>query len=310
MELYQLQYFVAVAQEGSFTRAARRCLVSQPTLSQQIQKLERELGQPLFQRLGRRVELTEAGRVLYEKAQNILQLAQQAQHEVEEISGQGMGRVIVGAIPTVAPYLLPDLVQQFQTQFPQAELAIDEDLTDHLIAKCVQGELDLAIMALPIEHDQLTVESLWSEPLLLAVSRQHPLAKKSKITMRDLSKEPFILLDEMHCLGQQIVEFCNRQAYTPLVCCHSAQLLTVQEMVALGHGVSLVPEMAAAANTDDRVVYRRLAGNTPRRTLAVVWHKHRFLSGAARAWLELLRRHRQKRRNNRSAKASKASSPF
>ncbi len=306
MELYQLEYFVAVAQEGSFTRAARRCLVTQPTLSQQIQKLERELGQPLFQRLGRRVELTEAGRVLYEKAQHILQLAQQAQHEVEEVSGQGMGRVIVGAIPTMAPYLLPELVQRFQQEYPQAELAIEEDLTDHLLTRCAQGELDLAIMALPVKHDQLNMEPLWSEPLLLAVPKDHPLATKSKVTVRDLAKEPFILLDEMHCLGEQIVEFCNRQAYTPLVCCRSAQLLTVQQMVALGHGVSLVPQMAAQAQDDPRVVYRRLSGSSPRRTLVVLWHKHRFLSGAAKAWLEMLRAEAKRRgRNSKKGEAEK-----
>ncbi len=300
MELYQLEYFVAVAQEGSFTRAAKRCLVTQPTLSQQIQKLERELGQPLFQRLGRRVELTEAGRVLYEKAQSILQLAQQAQHEVEEVSGQGMGRVIVGAIPTIAPYLLPELVQKFQQRYPQAELSLEEDLTDHLLAKCAQGELDLAIMAMPVKHDQLNVRPLWSEPLLLAVPQGHPLATKSKVTVRDLAKEPFILLDEMHCLGEQIVEFCNRQAYTPLVCCRSAQLLTVQEMVALGHGVSLVPQMAAQARPDPQVVYRRLSGNGPRRTLALVWHKHRFLSGAARAWLEMIQQETARRKKGKA----------
>ncbi len=290
MELYQLEYFVAVVEEGSFTRAAKRCYISQPALSQQIQKLERELGQKLLQRLTRRIELTDAGRVLYEKARSILELARQVQGELSELSTQPSGRLIVGAIPTVAPYVLPELVQRFQAEFPGAELFIHEDVTESLLAGTERGDIDLALVALPIEHDQLLAEQLWTEPLLLALPANHRLARKRTIRLADIANEPFILLDEMHCLGRQIIDFCNRQAYSPQVCCRSAQLLTVQRMVALGHGISLIPEMAARANSVDGVRYRELHDARPTRTLAAVWHKHRFQSGLARGWLELLRK--------------------
>ena len=286
MELYQLQYFVAVVEERSFTRAARRCAISQPALSQQVQKLERELGQPLFERLSRRLELTEAGRMLYEKATQILRLAQEAQTRIGDLGSDVAGRLVVGSIPTVAPYLLPEVVQQFQRAYPKIELFLVEDLTPHLIERCVRGDVDLAVMAEPVAHDQLVAEKLWTERLLLALPQNHRLTRKRTVSLADLGDEPFILLDEMHCLGQQIVAFCNRQAYSPRVCCRSAQLLTIQRMVSLGHGVSLVPEMAALP--DCGVMYRNLRDRHARRTLIAVRHKHRFLSRAAREWLRLL----------------------
>src|SRR5262245_34419031 len=146
MELQQLRYFVAVAELGHFTKAAERCLVAQPSLSQQVGKLEKELGQPLFERLGRIVRLTDAGRTLYDQAVSILGSVEEAKRQVADASGDQGGTVAVGAIPTVAPFLLPSLASQFQARIPHSHVIIEETLTAHVIENCLRGELDVGVL--------------------------------------------------------------------------------------------------------------------------------------------------------------------
>src|SRR5262245_54228885 len=155
MELHQLRYFVAVAQAGSFSRAAERCHVSQPSLSQQIQKLENKLGHRLLDRLGRRAVLTEAGKVLYDRAAMILAAVDNAERQVKDFDATGGGRLAVGAIPTVAPYILPDALEAFARLHPSVEVMIQEDLTGRLLEAAVAGDLDLALVALPVGNERL-----------------------------------------------------------------------------------------------------------------------------------------------------------
>lgn len=289
MEIHQLRYFVTVADLGNFTRAAEKCLVAQPSLSQQIIKLEKELGQPLLDRVGRKVRLTDAGRVLYDRAVTILAAVDDAKRHVTEESESGIGRVNVGAIPTVAPYLLPPVLKKFLKKFPQAEVVLHENLTEHVTQGCLEGSLDVGILALPVDSEQLVVEPLFTDELLLVMAAGHPFANRKRITMSDVSKEPFVLLSETHCLGEQIVSFCKQQTCLPRVSCHSAQLLTVQELVALGHGVSLVPKMAADMDSSRHRSYRSLSGKKPTRTLAMIWHKDRYQGPLVGQFIELLR---------------------
>jgi len=289
MELQQLRYFVAVAELGHFTKAAERCLVAQPSLSQQIGKLEKELGQPLFERLGRVVRLTDAGRTLYERSVSILASVEQAKGEVIDACGEAGGSVSVGAIPTVAPFLLPALTSDFQRRFSQARVIIDEGLTAQIVENCLRGDLDVGILALPVTEPQLHVEPILEEELLLALPSGHPLAKKRRVTIQDLSGEPFILVSEMHCLGQQIVAFCNQASCSPFMVCRSAQLLTAQELVSIGHGVSLLPAMACERDRHPGRTYRRLSGAAPSRTLAMIWHKQRYQRPIVRQFIELTR---------------------
>ncbi len=295
MELFQLQYFVAVVEEGNFTRAAARCHISQPALSQQIQKLERECGTQLLDRSSRRVRVTPAGKALYEKARTILALATDMFEEVQQHSAYGSGRAVLGAIPTVAPYLLPELLTEFRRSFPEAEVIVHEDLTENLLAACRSGEVDLAIMAEPVDEPGLKVQALGSEPLLLALPSDHPLARKRAASLRQLEREPFVLISEVHCLGRQILELCTREGYNPTVRCQSAQLLTVQRLVEAGMGISLIPEMATRSNVCPGVVYRRIARQRPERTLVVVRHEQRPQSGAVLALLDAVIAHCQKR---------------
>ncbi|MBI3823456.1 MAG: LysR family transcriptional regulator [Planctomycetes bacterium] len=289
MEMHQLRYFVAVARTGSFSRAAEQCHISQPSLSQQIQKLERGLKQKLFDRLGRRVLLTAAGRMLLDRATVILSEVDDATRQLREGDDERGGRLSIGAIPTIAPYLLPAALEKLLAAKPDVELSIHEGVTQQLLAATVGGDLDLAIVALPINEDRLHVEELFSEPLYLAVPRRHHLARCKSITIEDLQAERFILLDEMHCLGDQVLSFCNANGCQPRIACRSAQIMTIQLLIAQGQGISLIPEMARRADAGGGKVYRRLAGTQPMRSIAAVWHRHRHHGPAAEMFLTGLR---------------------
>jgi LysR family hydrogen peroxide-inducible transcriptional activator len=289
MELHQLRYFVAVAELGHFTRAAERCHVSQPSLSQQIAKLEKELRKPLFDRLGRIVRLTDAGRTLYEQAVSILASVEEAKRQVADDSGEPGGIVAVGAIPTIAPFLLPGVASAFQKRWGGSQVLLFEELTAHVIENCLRGERDVGVLALPVSDTRLQVEPLFEEELLLALPAGHPLSKKRRVTIDDLNGQPFILLSEMHCLGEQIISFCNQESCKPFMVCRSAQLLTVQELVTVGHGVSLLPAMACEFDRHARRVYRRLSGRVPSRTVGMIWRKQRYQQPIVRRFIEMMR---------------------
>jgi LysR family hydrogen peroxide-inducible transcriptional activator len=291
MELHQLRYFVAVAETGSFTRAAEREGVTQPTLSEQIIRLESPkygIGQRLFDRLGRKVVLTDAGQVLLSHAQAILAAVDEAERAVRD-SGEG-GRLRIGAIPTIAPFVLPRIVSRFRKDHAAVQLQLKEDLTERLLADLLAGELDLAIMALPIRDERLHVEKLFTEPLVMALPPKHRLVAKNEVKLGDVVDEPFILLDDVHCLGDQVLSICHRGGLEPRVVCRGEQIVTLLAMVAAGQGVSIVPEMAATADTARSCVYRPLGKPVPTRTLCAVWHKHRYRPATLRAFVEVMQK--------------------
>jgi LysR family hydrogen peroxide-inducible transcriptional activator len=290
MEVHQLRYFVAVAQLGSFSRAARRCFVSQPSLSQQIQKLERRLGHRLFERLGRQVLLTDPGRRLLERATAILSAIDDAERSVRESDAEAGGQLIVGSIPTIAPFLMPGVLGKFVRQSPRVEVTLQEDVTTHLIEAVVAAEMDLAVLALPVADERLHVEPLFTEPLHVVVSRSHPLGKKREVTLDDIRDERFIVLREMHCLGEQVLSFCRANGCQPRIACRSAQVATIQALIAAGQGISILPDMARRADRAGQRTYRTLAGGGLTRTVAVIRHTHRYQSPAAERFLNLLRR--------------------
>lgn len=297
MELHQLRYFVAVAQAGSFSRAAEACHVSQPSLSQQIAKLEKQLGRKLFDRLNRRVTLTDAGRVLLTQAGTILSAVEDTEKRLRDTNDFQDARLTVGAIPTIAPYLLPDALQRFSRDFPDVELMLHEDVTTHLIALLVAGDVDVALMALPIDDERVETETLFVEPLWLALPPGHALSTRKRITAHHLRDEKFIVLGDMHCLGEQVLSFCRVNNCGPRVGCRSAQIATIEQLIISGQGISLLPEMALPKNRHwstpaqdlDAPIYRVLADAPPTRTIVAAWHRHRYLSSAARRFVEQLR---------------------
>jgi LysR family hydrogen peroxide-inducible transcriptional activator len=295
MEINQLRYFVAVAELLSFTKAAARCNVSQPSLSQQIQKLELGLGVQLLDRLGRRIKLTDAGDVFYERATAALDAINDAKTCVQTGLDWQKGAITVGAIHTVAPYLLPDVVSRLTKRFPEAQVTVEEQLTEELIANCLAGELDVGIVALPIAEQRVRAESLFTEKLVATLPANSQLAAAKRLTLRDVTSQPFVLLDDMHCLGRQTLQLCADRNCAPAVSCRTAQLLTVQELVALGQGVSLVPEMAANRNRDKRLVYRTLDGPPVEREIGMIWRPRYRPRRLVEAVLDLLRDFGRKR---------------
>ena len=289
MELHQLRYMVAVAKSGNFSRAAEKCHVAQPSLSQQIQKLEDELGQRLFNRLKRGVKLTEAGESFLPRALRILEEVEAARREAEDTRALIRGTVTVGALPTIAPYLLPKVIAQFSEKYPGIEVIVQEDTTARLLKLTTAFEVDLAVVSLPLEEPNVEVEKLFSEELLLALPSNHALVKKKAVKLADLEEERFILMKEGHCLGDQVMGFCNRRNFHPKVSCRSAQMETVQALVATGLGISLVPHMALESGPSNRPLYRSLDGTKPERAIVAIWPKRRTMGRAAKEFLQCLR---------------------
>ena len=284
MEIHQLRYFVAVADEGSFSRAAAKVRVAQPSLSQQIRKLEAEIGQPLFDRLPRSVVLTEAGRCLLEYARQILASIGDARRSVDELKGKIAGDVAVGAIPTIAPYVLPELVVTFQKHYPDVTLHIVEDVTEGIARRIEAGELDVALASTCQKSPTLRVEHLGNEPLLALLPEGHPLAKESVVSFDDLKSQRFLLLHEMHCLSQQVHHLLESRRLYPEVALAGSQLSTIANMVAAGIGLSIVPQMMVKHHATPGCVSVPFAEPVPERELNVVYNPLRFQSKAAAAF--------------------------
>lgn len=284
MELHQLRYFVAVADEGNFSRAAAKVRVAQPSLSQQIRKLEAEMGQPLFDRLPRSVVLTEAGRCLLEYARQILASIGDARRCVDELKGKIAGHVAVGAIPTIAPYVLPQLVVTFQKHYPDVTLHIVEDVTAGITQRIEAGELDVALASTCQQSPTLRREHLGNEPLLALVPEGHPLAKQTVVSFEDLKSQRFLLLHEMHCLSQQVHHLLESRRLLPEVALAGSQLSTIANMVAAGIGLSIVPQMMVNHQATPGCVSLAFAPPVPERELNLLYNPLRFQSKAAAAF--------------------------
>jgi len=288
MEIHQLTYFVAVAETGSFTRAAEQCNVAQPSLSQQIIKLEQELGETLFDRLPRRTVLTESGRMLLPRARLILAELQDIKHGINVDLETGRGMLSVGFIPTIAPFVLPGVIKRFSQEFPLATLSVYEDLTEVLVKDIIDGKLDVGITSLPIHNKSIRTQELLSEPLLVASSREDKILERATLHIKELDDFPFIALSEVHCLGEQVQSFCYQKNLDLQIVCHTSQLSTVKNCVAIGLGVSLVPQALAAIDTSERLSYRALSDSTPQRKIAAATHVERRQSFLATKFIEIV----------------------
>lgn len=288
MELSQLRYVLAVAEAGNFTRAATRSNIAQPSLSQQIIKLERELGQKLFHRLGRKTVLTEAGVAFVERARRILFEVEDATKELGD-SPTFERRITVGAIPTLAPYLLPTLIARSRRRHPNLQVNIREDFKSTLIREMLEGELDLALVALPVEESSIQVEVLWKERLLLVVAKDHALASKQRVTAADLAQETFVLLGSSSSLAAQVRRFCGDHHIEPRIGSRCAQVATVKALVATGAGISILPAGARSGEDQASLTYVALSDAEPTREIAVLKHMQRYQSRGAEQFLALVR---------------------
>ena len=288
MELDQIRYFLAASEAGNFTRAAAKCQISQPSLSQQILHLERELGHKLFHRLGRRVVLTEAGQVLLERTRDILRKVEDASKELKD-SPTLERHIKVGTVPTLAPYLLPPVLKRCRELHPNLLVHTHEDFRPDLMRGGIEGDLDLTIVPQPVRDPHVSTEALFNEPLLLVVSRSHPLATKPVIAARDLAEESFVLLGHSSTLSMEIERFCGDHDFAPQLGHRCSQVATVKALVAIGEGISILPRIARRPEDRKTLVYRELTGRVPMREVVVVRHLQRYQTKGTELFLKVLR---------------------
>jgi len=286
MDLGQLRYFSKICEHRSFTIAAQDCEVSQPALSQQIAKLEKELGQSLFERNGRNIRLTPAGKILQIRAGKILDLVEDARRHITDDGQHGM--ISLGSIPTIAPYLIPDLLLLVGSQFKSASFQVCEETTSNLLTRCLDGDVDIGLISLPSHTKKLTIEPLFQEELLLALPANHPLVTKPKIRLHDLTDVPFIVLGSGHCLGEIVDEYGASKNFRPNVVAQVEQLATVEKLVCIGIGVSFVPKMSRI-HSDPRIVYRSIVGEKPYRKIAFCYNSYRYQGQLLKNFMKALR---------------------
>jgi LysR family hydrogen peroxide-inducible transcriptional activator len=291
VNLRDLRYLVALADERHFGRAAERCHVSQPTLSAQLRKLEEYLGVPLVERRPRHVALTEAGQRVVERARRILLEAD----AIVESSRAGRdplaGTLRLALIPTVGPYLLPQVARRLKRDLPRLKLMLYEYRTGPLLEKLGSGEIDLGILALPVPLDGLAAAPLYDEPFMLAVPAGHPLATKERVRPEDLHGESVLLLEDGHCLRDQALELCGRVGVHEEQDYRATSLETLRQMVAAGHGVTLMPTLAAGspAGAARGLRMRPFVRPSPARTIGAVWRKSTTRAPAIEALVQSIR---------------------
>lgn len=275
MEIQQIRYFLAVADLRNFTRAAERCHVAQPSLSQQIKKLEQALGGPLFHRMGRRVLLTEQGALLEKKARRILLEHENAVQQLQD-SFHSSHTVSFGAIMSMAPYLIPELLVELN-QTERAALLIEENFTEALIENVRQGLLDFAIMSSPIEASDLLVQVLGREHFVAVVPLTHQLYTEGQaVSLKHLLQEPFLELSSLHCAGRQIQEICQITGRHRHTVFRSSQIETIRKLVSIGKGVTILPKMAVTG--DHSLGTMPIEGLALTREITLVQHQDRYVS--------------------------------
>jgi LysR family transcriptional regulator, hydrogen peroxide-inducible genes activator len=270
MNIKDLKYLVAIAELSSFRLAAERCFVSQPTLSMQLKKLEKELGVQCFERTNKAVMLTSNGAKLVKQAKLIL-------HEVDNLTRISAnlkdplaGEFTLGMIQTVCPYMLPELLPCVKRSLPKLDLLVVEGKTDALLAMLADGELDAVILALPIDSDKFVIRELFTEEFYLAVPNDHALADRKKIRLNDLENEPLLLLEEGHCLREQALDVCQFAGVKEYTGFHATSLDTLTRLVESGAGITLLPQMAASSCHAD-IKLKSFARPLPSRSVGMVW---------------------------------------
>ena len=287
MEVHQLRYFCAVASHGTFTRASEVEHVAQPSLSQQILKLEAELGARLFDRLPRSARLTVFGRAFLPKAERILRELEEAKTELRDMSGNERGEVAVGIIPTIAAYLLPRLLNGFAVRHPLVTIKIIEDITPALLQRLYEGTIDMAVAALPIAGSELASVKLFEEKFYAVVPEKHRLASRAFISLAQLNREPFLLLKEGHCFRDSLIEACQKSRMSPSVVFESGQFATILAMVSAGLGVSAVPAMAVQPQPGCKFI--PISGKHSTRMVGIVASRHHYQSRAQRLLMKQMR---------------------
>jgi LysR family hydrogen peroxide-inducible transcriptional activator len=290
MNLKDLKYLVALADTGHFGRAAQRTFVSQPTLSAQLKKLEEYLGVKLVERHPKNVQLTEVGKEIVARARRMLsegdEIVALARNNTDPLSG----KLKVALIPTIGPYLLPRVMQKLRKALPQLGLMLYEHQTEELLKRLREGEIDLGILALPVDQDGLESRRLYREEFTVALPSDSALAQKPTIKAADLKGQTLLLLEDGHCLRDQALEVCSRVDVREAEDFRATSLETLRHMVVAGLGVTLMPELAVESpfGSQRGLVIRQFAKPAPARTVGAVWRKSTTRGAAIEAVCDII----------------------
>jgi LysR family hydrogen peroxide-inducible transcriptional activator len=275
MNLKDLKYLVALADTGHFGKAAERTFVSQPTLSAQLKKLEDYLGVKLVERQPKNVKLTEVGRQIVVRARRMLDEGDQIIALARNNTDPFVGKLKMGLIPTIGPYLLPRVMQKLRKALPHLGLMLYEHQTEALLRRLRDGEIDLGIMALPVAQEGMETRALYDEAFTVALPNNHPLAAKTAIKVADLKGQTLLLLEDGHCLRDQALEVCSRIEVHEAEDFRATSLETLRQMVIAGLGITLLPETAVESpfGSQRGLSIRQFVKPAPTRTVGAVWRK-------------------------------------
>lgn len=292
--LRQLEYLVALADALNFRRAAEACYVTQPTLSNQIKELEKNLGVQLFERDKRRVLATPAGALVAERARGVLRAVDDLADQARAFSAPLSGPLRLGVIPTIAPYLLPSAMPRLRERFPKLQLFLWEDHTDRLLTRLAEGQLDLLLLAREAELGDVELLDLFTDPFLLAVPRNHALAKRKRVRQADLAGERLVLLQEGHCLRSQALTLCSARGAAESREFQASSLSTLIQTVAAGSGITLLPKLALGVegHPDRALTFIPFTRPEPVRTISLAWRRSSPREAEFRALGEELKAHR------------------
>ncbi len=286
MEMRQLEYFVAVARERSFTRASQYLLVSQPSISKTIRSMEEELGVTLFNRTSRQIELTDAGRVIYRKAQDILVGMEQLTEDLDEIAQLKKGHIHIGIPPVVGAGFFPGVISRFKDQYPGITIQLMEVGTKSIELEILDGTLDVGVIcSLPSEDASFDQFLLMSDPILLVIHAKHPIACKTVVPFKKLAKESLVIYRKDFSLHDRIINQCEQAGFSPRIICESSQRDFMTEMVATGLGVTFLPKRVCKDLDPKRFKVLQIEGEPLSLDLSLIWKKGKYMSHAAREWI-------------------------
>ncbi|MFB5266866.1 cidABC operon transcriptional activator CidR [Paenibacillus enshidis] len=285
MDIRHLQYFLEVARQRSFTKAAQSLFITQPTISKTIKGLEDELGVVLLDRIGKRIELTDAGRVIETQAQNIVKSFQNLSSELGDLMDLRKGHIRIGLPPMVGSSFFPMVIGEFHKEYPEVTLQLFEDGAKKVEIDVASGALDIGVVVLPTGSDIFDSFSFVKEKLNLLVHPEHPLAGRTRVALSELAEDAFILFQENFALHDRIIEECVRAGFQPRVVYESSQWDLISEMVAAKLGIALLPETICRDMDPRRVKVIPLTDPVIPWHLAMIWRKDRYLSFAAREWI-------------------------
>lgn len=289
MDLRQLSYFLEVAEHSSFSKASHHLHLSQPTLSKMVKSLEDELGVLLFDRSTRRIHLTDAGEVVQAHAQMIMKSLENLSYALTDMTQMKKGKLTLGLPPVIGASFFPKIIAQFHQLYPNVKIQLVEEGGKLVEQSLLEGGIDLGVVVLPVDEEIFEVVPLVERELMLVVNTDHPLANKSQVSLLDLKEESFILFRKGFALHDRVRETCIRCGYEPIVTYESAQWDFISEMVSSNLGISLLPETICKKLDPAHITAIRMVEPKVHWNLAIIWHKHHYLSHAARAWIRFVR---------------------